>query len=188
MSTQLLRQLLHLFVCRPFLHFCQMHSLRCMRSHDFYAENMIIDTINNSKVKPKFERLPWWLPRSVPQCPFVERGKWLWGEIFKRRHSVVMIPFCLHLFGNFVCFSAYFVTATFDDDRKGYIQKSLADSLKLRTERILFCHPCPSSMPSISGVNQVGPLAKQFNLCFFSHFSGVHFRQFRHWNESYNIP
>ena len=84
------------------------------------------------------------------------------------------------MFGNFVCFSADFVTATFDDDRKGYIQKSLADSLKLRTERILFCHPCPSSMPSISGVNQVGPLAKQFNLCFFRHFSGVHFRQFRH--------
>lgn len=70
------------------------------------------------------------------------------------------------MFGNFVCFCAYFVTATFDYDLKGYIQKSLVDSIKLRTERILFCHPSPSSMASISAVNQVELLTQQFNFNF----------------------
>ena len=73
------------------------------------------------------------------------------------------------VFGNFVCFNAYFVTATFDDDLKSYIQKSIADSIPLTTQRISFCHPPPSSniQASVSGVNQVEPLAQQFNLYFF---------------------
>ena len=66
-------------------------------------------------------------------------------------------------------FNVYFVTATFDDDLKSYIQKSIADSVTFTTERLSFCHPPLSSniQASVSGVNQVEPIAQQFNLYFF---------------------
>lgn len=67
------------------------------------------------------------------------------------------------MFGSFAWFRAHFAAATFDDDLKRYIQKLLADSITLTTERISFCHPPPPA----SGVNKVKPLEQQFNLYFF---------------------
>lgn len=82
--------------------------------------------------------------------------------------DTLLVLLSILVFENFVCFNAYFATATFDGDLKTYIQKSIADSIKRMTERISFCHPPPSSnlQASISGVNQVEPLTQQFNLYF----------------------
>lgn len=106
-----------------------------------------------------------------------KKGRRLWErETFKMacgkacgHFDTLLALLSILVFGNFVCFNAYFATATFDGDLKSYIQKSIADSIKRTTERISFCHPPPSSnlQASVSGVNQGEPLAQQFNLYFF---------------------
>jgi len=115
---------------------------------------MIIGAIKNSSA---FSRLDQNLSNCPGDCqgqspmPVCDEGQVALGmrnlrEMAFGRYDTLLFIF---MFGNFVCFSAYFVTATFHDDLKGYIQKPLADSIKLGTERILFCRPSPSSMASI---------------------------------------
>ena len=106
-----------------------------------------------------------------------KKGRRIWGrETFKMacgrfEFDTLLTILLFGVFGNLACFNAYFVTATFDDDLKSYIQKSIADSLTLTTQRISFSHPPPSSniqaSVHVSGVNKVEPLAQQFDLYFF---------------------